>query len=316
MSEQNKTRQPKANLTMDCEERMEDYAAELEASFQRLRRGDQVSGKVLSVDENGLLVDLEYFTPGRVPADQISEDPSFHFLTEIRPGQEVKAIVTGPEEEGYVPLSVKDANRLEAWDTLKKMKEERTVYTGKVTEVFPKGAVMFVQGIRGFIPASRLSTSYVEDTKEYLNQTLSVLVTEVDEEDGKLILSARELKKEEEIKEKNQKVNRIKVDSVVEGTVEKLRDFGAFVDLGDGISGLLHISQIRTERVHNIYAVLKEGQKVRVKIIKVENGKISLSMKALEEVAAHEEEEGVPEYHSDGEISTSLGSLLAGIKLD
>lgn len=316
MADETKIRQSKANLTMDCEEKMEDYAAELEASFKRLRRDDEVSGRVLSVDENGLLVDLDYFTPGRVPADEISEDPSFHFMTEIQVGQEVHGIVKSAEEEGYVLLSVKDANRLEAWDTLRKMMDEGTVYTGKITEVFPKGAVMFVEGIRGFIPASRLSTVYVEDTKEYLNQTLSVLVIEVDEEDGKLILSARELKKEEEIKEKNQKVNRIKVDSVVEGTVEKLRDFGAFVDLGDGISGLLHISQIRNERVNNIYAVLKEGQKVRVKIIKVENGKISLSMKALEEVAAHEEEEGVPEYHSDGEISTSLGSLLAGIKLD
>ena len=137
----------------------------------------------------------------------------------------------------------------------------------------------------------------------------------VDEEDKRLVMSARDILREAAEAERAKKVSNVEVGLVTEGTVETLKDYGAFVNLGNGLSGLLHISQISQQRIKHPGAVLKEGQKVKVKIIGVKDGKISLSMKALEDVAAKEIEEEVFEMPETEAATTSLGSLFAKIKL-
>ena len=298
-------------------ESMEDYTAELEASFRRFSVGDILTGTVIAVDETGVIMDFNYYAPGRIPAEDMSADPDFQLLEEIKPGDTITAAVVRLDDgAGNLVLSRKEAQSVLAWDKLRQMKEQKTVVTGKITQVVPAGAILYVEGIRGFIPASRLALSYVEDTSAYLNQMISVRVLEVEEEAEKLILSAKELLAEAAISERNEKVSRIEVGTVTEGVVESLMPYGAFVSLSDGISGLLHVSEISEKRIKHPKAVLSAGQKVRVKIIKIADGKISLSMKALQDVLNKEAEEAVFDYKEEGAATTSLGSLFANIRLN
>ena len=173
-----------------------------------------------------------------------------------------------------------------------------------------------MEGIRAFIPVSKLSLQYVEDSEEFLKKTLTVRVFDVNEEENNLVLSAREVLREKRDAEKREKIADIKVGTVLDGTVETLQNYGAFVDLGDGISGLVHVSQISQKRIKSPKAVLSVGDKVTVKVIKNEDGKISLSMKALQEVPEEKDEFEDIEIPKSEELTTTLGSLFKNIKLD
>ena len=181
-----------------------------------------------------------------------------------------------------------------------------------------KGVIVYVDGLRGFIPASHLETGYVEDTNPYLGKTVEAKVITADPEKNRLVLSVKEVLYDKKRAEKEQRINAIEAGAVLTGKVESLMPYGAFIDLGDDISGLVHISQIAQKRIESPAEVLKVGQEVNVKVLKVENGKISLSMKALEEVAPEEEDtsgEEVVSYKDEGDATTGLGALLAGLKL-
>lgn len=203
-----------------------------------------------------------------------------------------------------------DAN---PWNVVADYMEKETVLPVKVEGIVNGGAIAMVEGLRGFIPASRLSLSYIEDLETYLLKDIEVKVIDVDQANNRLVLSAREILKEKEDKEKAEKIAAIKVGSVVTGTVESLQNYGAFVRLEDGLSGLVHVSQISQKRIKSPKDVLEKGQEVTVKIIGVKDGKISLSMKALEEVK--EEPVEKVEIPKAEEIGTSLGDLFKGLKL-
>lgn len=216
--------------------------------------------------------------------------------------------------EGHILLSAKEANEQLAWDKLNTYLEEKTPLTVKVGGIVKAGVVAYVEGIRGFIPASKLSLNYVEDLDEWLGREIQVQVITVDEESKKLVLSAKELLREKEAEERKAKVSNVEVGLVTEGTVESVKDYGAFVDLGNGLSGLVHVSQISDKRVKNPASVLKPGDKVKVKVIAVKDGKLSLSMKALKDVAAEEIQEEAFDLPQTEELGTSLGSLFANLK--
>ena len=306
-----------AELPEEPAESMDDYKDALEASFRQIHVGDILEGRVISVDETGVLLDLDYYAPGKIPAEEMSDDPHFSLMESVSVGDRMSATVTKRDDgAGNILLSRKQADDVLAWDRLKKLQADGTVITGKIQEVVKAGAILYVEGVRGFIPASKLALTYVEDTKEYLGKTVEVQVADVDEEQDKLVLSAKELLTAKAVEEKNRKISRLQAGNIVEGRIESLKDYGAFVDIGDGITGLLHISQIREARVNNIRSVLKEGQTVRVLITKVDNGKISLSMKALEDALNTEKADKPAEEYSDGgQASTSLYDLLKGFKL-
>ena len=180
------------------------------------------------------------------------------------------------------------------------------------------GVIAYVEGVRGFIPASKLALNYVEDTNEYLNKPIQVQVFDIDKEKGRLILSAKEILREKSRRgEKKQKFSNVQVGLVTEGVVESLQPYGAFVDLGNGLSGLVHISQICEKRIKKPSEVLTVGDKVKVKVTAVKDGKLSLSIKEATDMMAKEIEEEVIELpDSKEEASTSLGALFANIKLD
>ena len=202
------------------------------------------------------------------------------------------------------------------WDKLAQMKEDKTDFEVTVEGIVKGGVIAYVEGIRAFIPVSQLDLHYVENPEDYLKKTLTVRVLELDEQENRLVLSAKEVLKDKAQAEKLEKIQNIKVGSIVEGTVESLQTYGAFIDLGDHISGLVHISQISEKRIKSPKAVLSIGDSVKAKVIKNEDGKISLSMKALAEPQEEKSEEPDFELPKSEDISTSLGSLLKNLKID
>ena len=204
-----------------------------------------------------------------------------------------------------------DAN---PWNVVQRYMENKTTLPVKVEGIVNGGAIAMVEGLRGFIPASRLSLSYIEDLETYLLKDIEVRVIEVNQAENRLVLSAREILREKEKKAMEEKIANVKVGSVVKGTVESLQTYGAFVRLEDGLSGLVHVSQISRKRVKSPKDVLSVGDEVTVKIIGLKDGKISLSMKALEEKEEEEEDIKV-EIPKSENIGTSLGDLFKNIKL-
>lgn len=210
----------------------------------------------------------------------------------------------------YVEEESPDA---EKWQELKQMQADKAVVKVKIKEIVKGGAVAFVDEIRAFIPASQLSLEYVEKLEDWIGKYIETYIITAEPENKRLVLSARELLREKRDAERKEKMSAFKAGDVVEGTVESLKNYGAFVELADGVTGLLHISQISSQRIKHPGVVLKEGQKVKVKILSVEENKISLSMKALE---PEEKEEKVDfEYKSTDKVYTGLGDLLKNIKL-
>ena len=303
---------------MEENKTMADYAAELEASFRKINVGDILEGTVIGISETEITLDLGYYTDGIVRLEDISDNPAFSIKADIEPGQTVSATVIKRDDgAGHILLSMKEAAAVLAWDKLKELLESQENITVKVTEITKGGAVGYLEGIRGFIPASKLSLEYVDeaDLENYVYKSLEVRVINVEEENKRLVMSAREILKEAADAERAKKISNVEVGLVTEGVVETLKPYGAFVNLGNGLSGLLHISQICQNRIKHPGVVLKEGQTVKVKITEIKDGKLSLSMKALEDVAAKEIEEEVFEIPEAEEVTTSLGSLLSKFKL-
>lgn len=299
-------------------ESMKDYEAELEASFQTIEEGDILTGTVISVDEKEVILDLKYYAEGIIPAEDYSREPGFNLKEEVHVGDEVSATVVRKDDgHGNILLSRTEANDVLAWDKLEELKESGEILDVVVKGVVNGGVIAYVEGVRGFIPASKLALTYVEDTNEYLNQSIQVQVLDVDKEKEKLILSAKEILREKAEEERKTKISNIAPGFVTEGVVESLQPYGAFVDLGNGLSGLVHISQICEKRIKKPSEVLTVGEKVKVKVTAVKDGKLSLSIKEASDMMAKEIEEEVIELpDSKEQATTSLGSLFANIKLD
>jgi Ribosomal protein S1 len=228
------------------------------------------------------------------------------------------------------------------WDKFEQMLADKTVFEVKVDSVVKGGVVAFVDEVRAFIPASKLAAGYVENLDDYKGKNVEVIVITADREGKKLVLSGRDVARMKARAAKAAAQEAVQVDSVLEGTVDSLKDYGAFVTLEGGMSGLLHVSQISYKRVEKPADVLNVGDKIKVKVIGNKDGKISLSMKALEEAPARERKERPererrersdrPEgerrerrdrrdrdeavnYNDNGKATTSLGDLLSNIKL-
>lgn len=204
-----------------------------------------------------------------------------------------------------------DAN---PWNRVYNYLENKTVLHVKVEGIVNGGVIVMIEGLRGFVPASRLSLSYIEDLETFLLKDIDVQVIDVDQANNRLVLSARELLKAKEKEEREAQLASVQIGSVMKGVVETLQNYGAFVKLENGLSGLVHISQISQKRIKQPSDVLGIGDEIEVKVIGIKDGKISLSKKALEEIEEEEMEENV-EIPEAEEIGTSLGDLFKNIQL-
>ena len=300
-------------------ESMADFEEELNASLKQIHEGDVITGTVIDVTEDEVVLDLKYYTEGVIRREDFSADPTLNLKETVQVGDEISATVVRRDGgQGQIMLSKKDAANLVAWDKLRSLKETQSNIRVKVAGIVKSGVIAYVEDIRGFIPASKLALDYVDedDLNDWLGKELEVRVITVDEEDGKLVLSAKEILREKEAEEKKARISNVQVGLVTEGKVESIQPYGAFIDLGNGLTGLVHISQICEKRIKTPAAVLHVGDEVKVKVIAVKDGKLSLSMKALQDVAAEKIQEESVELPESEELTTNLGSLFANIKLN
>lgn len=299
-------------------ETMEDFKEELEASFRKIKEGDILSGTVIDVNEEEVTLDLKYYAQGIIKTEDFSNDPDFSVAEQLHVGDVVEATVVKTDDgQGNILLSKKEANDILAWEKLKQMLEEETTVKVRIKESVPSGVVAYLEGIRAFIPASQITLDYVEDTDAWIGKEIEAKVITVDPEREKLVLSGKKVARAAEEEARNHKISMIVPGTVMEGTVETLMPYGAFINLGNGLSGLVHISQICERRIGKPSEVLKVGQKVKAKVLNTNDYKISLSMKALEEEMVDTETVEDLEAYTDKETTgTSLGDLLAGFKFD
>lgn len=245
--------------------------------------------------------------------EKISEAPGQPSETMEDYAKELEASYKEYDERRSQTYVEEESPDAEKWQELKQMQADRSVVKVKIKEIVKGGAIAFVDEIRAFIPASQLSLEYVEKLEDWTGKYIEAYIITAEPENKRLVLSAKELLKERRDAERKEKMASFKAGDIVEGTVESLKNYGAFVALADGVTGLLHISQISSQRIKHPGVVLKEGQKVKVKILSVEENKLSLSMKALE--PEEKEEKADFEYKSTDKVYTGLGDLLKNIKL-
>lgn len=313
-----------------AEETMKDFEKELNASFRVIREGDVLEGMIVDINDEVVTLDIGYYVPGVVPLNDISNDPDFSPMRDLKIGDTTQAVVIEKDDgKGNVLLSMKEANEAAAWDKLRALFESQEIVNVKIKEQVPSGVVTYLEGIRAFIPASQLSLSYVEDTSEYVGKQLEVRVITVDENADKLVLSAKSVLRDKEDDNNRRKMSAITPGAIFNGTVETLKPYGAFVLLENGLTGLVHISKISMKRIKKPSEVLKVGQEVKVKVLKIEDGKLSLSIKDVEmntsdivgdaavgNDGSSTDETPANEYHSEEEPYSPFASLLSGIKLD
>lgn len=300
---------------------MADMEAEINASMVNYREGDMVHGVIAGIENYVVYVDLGTYMQGIILPDQLSDDPDFNMMEDLKPGDEIDAVVVRRDDSnGNLVLSLKQANYINAWKEIEEALESGREYSVKIAESVKGGVVAYLNGIRGFIPASRLSIARLDnEAKEAMvGKNISVIVAEADPDDRKLILSAREGEERRAAEERAEKMAAVHVGMVTKGIVESIKPYGCFVDIGNGLSGLVHISQIANKRIKTPGEVVKQGQEVDVKVTDIRDGKISLSMKALQDIMEKEETPKEPdsEYVSGEEASTSMSSLLGEIVID
>jgi small subunit ribosomal protein S1 len=237
-----------------------------------LEEGSRVHGQVLKIHDDGVFVSLGGPDEGIVPLVQFKQEPTL--------GSAVEVIVHGiSREDGLYALSLPgETIDVSDWGDL----EEGSVVDATVTGSNAGGLECKVGGVKAFIPISQISEYRVEDTSEFIGQKLLCVVTEASQRRGNLVLSRRAVLEREREEKRKQQLEKIEPGDQLEGIVRSIKDFGAFVDLG-GLDGLIHISKLSWDRVKHPSEVLEVGQKVTVKIDKVdkETGKISLSYRDL-----------------------------------
>ncbi|MBG9590524.1 30S ribosomal protein S1 [Cytobacillus firmus] len=241
--------------------------------------GDKVKGQVTKVEEKQVIVDLaDSKLDGIIP---ISELSSLHIEKAgdaVTEGDQLELEVLKVEEDALI-LSKRKVDASKSWETLEKKFNEGEVFEAEIKDVV-KGGLVVDLGVRGFVPASLVEAHFVEDFTDYKGKTMTFKIVELDKDKNRLILSHRAVIEEEKGKQKHQVLESLQAGQVLDGTVQRITDFGAFVDIG-GIDGLVHISQLSYEHVEKPSDVVEEGQKVKVKVLSVDrdNERISLSIK-------------------------------------
>lgn len=241
--------------------------------------GDVLKGIVTKVEDKQVIVEIENVKhTGIIPISELSSLHVEKASDVVSENEELQLKVTKVEDEALI-LSKRAIDADLAWDQLQAKFESKDVFEAEVKDVV-KGGLVVDLGVRGFIPASLVESHFVEDFSDYKGKSLSLMVVEIDREKNRVILSHRAVVEKEQGEKKQQRLEMIKAGEVLEGTVQRLTDFGAFVDIG-GIDGLVHISQLSHNHVDKPSEVVEEGQKVQVKVLSIDrdNERISLSIK-------------------------------------
>ncbi|MBM7869180.1 small subunit ribosomal protein S1 [Clostridium pascui] len=261
---------------------MKDMMGEIERSMKRLKEGDIVKGKVISVTNDEVLVNIGYMSDGIIPRNEVSNE-EINLKEIIKPDDEIYvSIIKLNDGEGNVLLSKKSADVIRSWDNLEQKFKNRDIFNIKTKEVVKGGIIGYISGIRCFIPASQLSMNYVEDLNLYNNKELEVKLIEFDKHKGKVVASAKEVQMKKREKQKQELLNSLQKGEKRTGKVVRLAKFGAFVELG-GVQGLIHLSDLSWKRVNDPSEVVSVGDTVEVYILDFDKEKerISLGLKDI-----------------------------------
>jgi len=257
-----------------------DFNVEGEApdgGYKRLTKGERIEATIIQVDRDKVFVDLGTKSEGIVPLGELSEENLETAKGHFNVGDKISVIVLRPEgAEGNPIVSKKRAEFEEAWDRIEEAhKTQQTIKAQVVDRV--KGGLVVDVGVRGFVPATHVGSGKLRNIEKYVGQPLDLKVIEIDRERKKVVLSNRQAEEERRQSAKEDIFTNVKPGDVLEGTVRRLTDYGAFVDLG-GVDGLLHISEMSWARINHPKEMFKEGQKIKVMVLRLDPGagKISL----------------------------------------
>lgn len=256
-----------------------------EKTLVRIRNGQIIKGTVLQIVNGEVGIDIGYKADGYIPRSEFSADPDVDPADTIKVGDEIEVEVLKVNDgEGNVLLSRKNVESKKLWDNLMEDEDiQNKVFEGVGKEVVKGGLIATIEGIRAFIPASQLSTKYVENIGDYVGQTLSLKVIEVDKARKRIVASHKAVMLEEAEARRKELWSKLVVGSKVHGVVRRITDFGAFVDIG-GIDGLVHVTDVAWGRVKHPSDVLSIGQEIEVLIrdVDVEKQRVSLGYKQLQ----------------------------------
>jgi small subunit ribosomal protein S1 len=255
-----------------------------DATIKPIKEGDVVTGEVVRIDKDEVLVDIGYKSEGVIPSTELSIRRSVDPEQEVSLGDQVDALIlTKEDQEGRLILSKKRARFEKAWRRIEAAAESGEPVEGTVIEVV-KGGLILDLGVRGFLPASLVDIRRVHNLDEFMGQKLECKVIELNRSRNNVVLSRRAVLEEERKEVRQQILGRLQPGQIVEGKISNIVDFGAFVDL-DGIDGLIHISELSWSHVNHPSEVLDIGQTVRVKVLDIDRDRqrISLGLKQTQE---------------------------------
>jgi small subunit ribosomal protein S1 len=298
---ESKEEEKKKNNEEEAEEKMSVMEKYLQKyPLKTYQEGEKMKGEVIQIDNNAVYIDLDKIGTGVVYGKEI-KDGFGDNKKKLGIGDEISATVIDLEnEEGYIELSIKEALKEEIWKNLRTKRDGKEVFNCKIVDVNKGGLMLEINGVIGFMPVSQLTAEHyprVDDgdknkiyeiLKTYINTDMKVCVIDVEEEEEKLILSEKEAYKDEE----KEAISEFKVGDIVEGEISGVVDFGAFVkffspskkdsvDEKEMLEGLVHISQLDWKLIEDPREIVKVGDKVKVKIISIDDTRISLSMRDL-----------------------------------
>lgn len=255
----------------------------LNESLVTLHTGEVVKGTVIAVSNGEISVNLNYKSDGIITRSEYSDDPDADPAKDYKAGDEMDVFVVRVNDgEGNVLLSKKRLDSQKGYLEVKEAFESGKIVKGKVSEIVKGGLMANIKGMKVFVPASQISSRYVEDLASMKGEELDFNIIEFDQSKRRIVAGRRDLVLKQEQVEKQKVFDKLEVGMRVEGTVRRIVNFGAFVDLG-GIDGLIHISELSWIRVRRVSDIVKEGDKVEVIIreIDTEKGKIALSLREV-----------------------------------
>lgn len=257
----------------------------IENSFTRIHRGEILKGEVIFVTNNEVMVNINYKSDGIISKEELSNDTDINPKDLYKPGDEIDVYVVRLDDgEGNVILSAKRVNDFKNWDSLEELFNEKERVECKVKNIVKGGLIVLVNDVNGFMPASQVSINYVSDLETYKGKTLVAKIIDFDKEKKRVILSRKEVEREQLKNKRKELWANLEVGQIVEGVVQRLTDFGAFVDLG-GLDGLVHISDLSWNRIKHPSTAVNIGEKIQVKVLSLdkEKNRISLSLKETTE---------------------------------
>jgi len=263
----------------------EELLAAIDATIKNFNDGDIVEGVIVKVDKDEVLLDIGYKTEGVIPARELAIKHDVDPSEVVSVGDTVEALVLQKEDkEGRLILSKKRAQYERAWGSIEKIKEEDGVVTGTVIEVVKGGLILDI-GLRGFLPASLVEMRRVRDLQPYVGRQLEAKIIELDKNRNNVVLSRRAWLEQTQSEVRTTFLKELAKGQVRTGVVSSIVNFGAFVDLGGGVDGLVHVSELSWKHIDHPGEVVEVGDEVTVEVLDVdmERERVSLSLKATQE---------------------------------